>query len=99
VSLDHKNVSTNARLTCRDFSTSLDEKTGLTDRVEVYNIPKFGLDYPHVHPEPVAKNIAEVEQFARVSCARGVLTVFHDPRNLYAALDVGSSHSHFRSPV
>jgi len=43
----------------------IEEKTGITDRVEVYNIPKFNGDFPQVHPKPVAENIKEVEEFAR----------------------------------
>ncbi|KAI0311628.1 Clavaminate synthase-like protein [Amylostereum chailletii] len=42
-----------------------DEKTNLRDRTEVYNIPKFNGFFEHNHPDIVAENIAEVEQFAR----------------------------------
>ncbi|KAJ7168895.1 Clavaminate synthase-like protein [Mycena filopes] len=43
----------------------VDPNTGLKDKVEVYNIPKFNGDFTHNHPAPVANNLAEIEQFVR----------------------------------
>ncbi|KAJ7279959.1 Clavaminate synthase-like protein [Mycena rebaudengoi] len=43
----------------------VDRNTGLKDKVEVYNIPKFNGDFNHDHPSPIADNIAEIEQFVR----------------------------------
>ncbi|KII91203.1 hypothetical protein PLICRDRAFT_173094 [Plicaturopsis crispa FD-325 SS-3] len=42
-----------------------DPVSGLRDRVEVYNIPKFNGDFKHEHPSPVASHLAEIEEFAR----------------------------------
>jgi len=44
---------------------TLDTNTGLTDRVEMYNIPKFNGDFIHNHPTVVADHITEIEEFAR----------------------------------
>ncbi|EIM85375.1 Clavaminate synthase-like protein [Stereum hirsutum FP-91666 SS1] len=43
----------------------IDPETGLKDRIEVYNIPKFNGFFPRGHPAPVANNIEEIEEFAR----------------------------------
>nr|GAT49625.1 predicted protein [Mycena chlorophos] len=43
----------------------VDPNTGLKDKVEVYNIPKFSSDFAHNHPEPVADSVAEIEGFVR----------------------------------
>ncbi|KAF8892025.1 Clavaminate synthase-like protein [Mucidula mucida] len=43
----------------------LDPETGLRDRVEVYNIPKFNGDFSQNHPTVIQENIGEVEEFAR----------------------------------
>ncbi|KAM0751300.1 Clavaminate synthase-like protein [Meredithblackwellia eburnea MCA 4105] len=43
----------------------VNEATGIRDRTEVYNIPKFNGFFPREHPAPVAENIGEIEQFAR----------------------------------
>ncbi|KIP06265.1 hypothetical protein PHLGIDRAFT_128393 [Phlebiopsis gigantea 11061_1 CR5-6] len=43
----------------------LDPVSGLRDRVEIYNIPKFNGDFKHQHPEIVQDNITEIEEFAR----------------------------------
>ncbi|KAJ7655994.1 Clavaminate synthase-like protein [Mycena polygramma] len=43
----------------------VDPDTGLKDKVEVYNIPKFNGDFTHDHPAPVSRNLAEIEQFVR----------------------------------
>ncbi|EIW66655.1 flavonol synthase [Tremella mesenterica] len=39
--------------------------SGVRDRTEVYNIPKFDGFHPREHPAPVADNIGEIEEFAR----------------------------------
>ncbi|KAF8825410.1 Clavaminate synthase-like protein [Lentinula edodes] len=39
--------------------------TGLRDKTEMYNIPKFTGDFPHTHPELIRKNLPEIEEFAR----------------------------------
>ncbi|KAH8984782.1 Clavaminate synthase-like protein [Lactarius hatsudake] len=44
----------------------LDTKTGIRDRVEIYNIPKFNGDFKHNHPQLIRNNIEEIEQFARL---------------------------------
>ncbi|KAJ3932959.1 MAG: Clavaminate synthase-like protein [Lentinula lateritia] len=41
-------------------------ETGLRDKTEMYNIPKFTSDFPHIHPELIRKNLPEIEEFARV---------------------------------
>ncbi|KAJ6621550.1 hypothetical protein B0H10DRAFT_2215191 [Mycena sp. CBHHK59/15] len=43
----------------------VDPNTGLKDKVEVYNIPKFNGDFDHRHPVPVSRNLAEIEGFVR----------------------------------
>ncbi|KII91202.1 hypothetical protein PLICRDRAFT_51377 [Plicaturopsis crispa FD-325 SS-3] len=43
----------------------LDPASGLTDRNEVYNIPKFNGDFKQEHPSPVSTHLAEIEEFAR----------------------------------
>ncbi|THH28770.1 hypothetical protein EUX98_g5421 [Antrodiella citrinella] len=42
-----------------------DEASGLKDRVEIYNIPKFNGDFTHIHPELVQDHLAEIEEFSR----------------------------------
>ncbi|KAF7292803.1 hypothetical protein MIND_01179200 [Mycena indigotica] len=44
----------------------VDPNTGLKDKIEVYNIPKFSSDFLHNHPEPIAKHLDEIEAFVRV---------------------------------
>ncbi|KAH8092631.1 Clavaminate synthase-like protein [Cristinia sonorae] len=43
----------------------LNAETGLRDRVEVYNIPKFNGDFQHQHPERIQSHLPEIEEFAR----------------------------------
>jgi len=43
----------------------LDTVSGLRDRVEIYNIPKFNGDFAHQHPEIVQERLPELEEFAR----------------------------------
>ncbi|ESK86175.1 flavonol synthase [Moniliophthora roreri MCA 2997] len=43
----------------------IDPETGLRDRVEIYNIPKFNGFFPHNHPRIIQDNIQEIEEFAR----------------------------------
>ncbi|KAJ7066207.1 Clavaminate synthase-like protein, partial [Mycena amicta] len=43
----------------------VDPNTGLKDKIEVYNIPKFNNDFAHNHPEPIARNLTEIEGFVR----------------------------------
>ncbi|KAI0029137.1 Clavaminate synthase-like protein [Vararia minispora EC-137] len=43
----------------------INEETGLRDRVEVYNIPKFNGDFAHNHPEVIQQHLPEIERFAR----------------------------------
>ncbi|KAJ7066217.1 Clavaminate synthase-like protein [Mycena amicta] len=45
----------------------VDPNTGLKDKIEVYtgNIPKFSSDFVHDHPEPIARNLTEIEGFVR----------------------------------
>jgi len=43
----------------------IDPASGLRDRVEIYNIPKFNGYFPQEHPAPVKDNIEEIEEFAR----------------------------------
>ncbi|KAH9957691.1 Clavaminate synthase-like protein [Russula dissimulans] len=44
----------------------LDAKTGIRDRVEIYNILKFNGHFKHHHPQPIQENIHEVERFTRL---------------------------------
>lgn len=43
----------------------LDEKSGLRNRVEIYNIPKFNGAFTHNHPAVIDDHIVEIEEFAR----------------------------------
>ncbi|VDC07711.1 unnamed protein product [Peniophora sp. CBMAI 1063] len=43
----------------------LDKETGLRDRIEVYNIPKFNGDFKQDHPELIKEHLPEIEKFAR----------------------------------
>ncbi|OCH89681.1 Clavaminate synthase-like protein [Obba rivulosa] len=43
----------------------LEPVSGLRDRTEVYNIPKFNGDFEHRHPDVVQNNLPEIEEFAR----------------------------------
>lgn len=69
----------------------LDEETGLRDRVEVYNIPKFNGDFNHQHPSVVQENLPEIEEFAR-SLHSEVL----DPLHTILALALELPEDYFR---
>ncbi|KAI0925484.1 hypothetical protein AcV5_008207 [Taiwanofungus camphoratus] len=43
----------------------LDPVSGLRDRVEFYNIPKFNGDFKHEHPPIIEEHLAEIEEFAK----------------------------------
>ncbi|KAJ3491926.1 hypothetical protein NLI96_g378 [Meripilus lineatus] len=43
----------------------LDPVSGLRDRVEIYNIPKFNGDFTHKHPQTVQDHLAEIQEFSR----------------------------------
>ncbi|KAI0309609.1 Clavaminate synthase-like protein [Amylostereum chailletii] len=43
----------------------LNEKSGIRDRVEVYNIPKFNGYFEQSHPAVLTEHIDEIEKFAR----------------------------------
>ncbi|CDO71806.1 hypothetical protein BN946_scf184939.g30 [Trametes cinnabarina] len=43
----------------------LDPASGLRDRTEIYNIPKFNGDFKHQHPAIIQEHLAEIEEFAR----------------------------------
>jgi len=43
----------------------LDAESGLKDRVEIYNIPKFNGDFEQTHPEIIQQHIEEIEEFSR----------------------------------
>ncbi|KAH9907097.1 Clavaminate synthase-like protein [Epithele typhae] len=43
----------------------LDAESGIRDRIEIYNIPKFDGFFTHNHPSIVQDNLAEIEEFAR----------------------------------
>ncbi|PCH39356.1 Clavaminate synthase-like protein [Wolfiporia cocos MD-104 SS10] len=55
----------------------LDPVSGLRDRVEMYNIPKFNGDFKHEHPALVQEHLEEIEQFAR-SLSTEVLQPLHN---------------------
>ncbi|KAI0685643.1 Clavaminate synthase-like protein [Cytidiella melzeri] len=55
----------------------LDPVSGLKDRIEVYNIPKFNGDFAHAHPSVVQDNLPEIEEFAR-SLHSEVLDPLHE---------------------
>lgn len=63
----------------------LDETSGLRDRVEMYNIPKFDGYFPHEHPALIEEHIAEIEEFAK-SLDSEVLQPLH--RLLAVALEL-----------
>ncbi|GJE89812.1 Clavaminate synthase-like protein [Phanerochaete sordida] len=70
----------------------LDAASGLRDRVEVYNIPKFNGDFKHEHPEVLQKNLAEIEEFAR-----SLHTEVLDPLHTLLALALELPEDHFRN--
>ncbi|KAI0950671.1 hypothetical protein AcW1_007919 [Taiwanofungus camphoratus] len=43
----------------------LDPVSGLRDRVEFYNIPKFNGDFKHEHPPIIEEHLSEIEEFAK----------------------------------
>ncbi|THG99011.1 hypothetical protein EW026_g3259 [Hermanssonia centrifuga] len=43
----------------------LDPVSGLKDRVEIYNIPKFDGFFKHEHPAIVQENLPEIEEFSK----------------------------------
>ncbi|KAL1745301.1 hypothetical protein HDZ31DRAFT_36774 [Schizophyllum fasciatum] len=43
----------------------LDPETGLRDKVEIYNIPKFNGDFPHNHPAIIQERLDEIKEFAK----------------------------------
>jgi len=43
----------------------LDPASGLRDRVEIYNIPKFNGDFKHEHPALIEEHLPEIEEFAK----------------------------------
>nr|GAT51606.1 flavonol synthase [Mycena chlorophos] len=43
----------------------IDNEGKIKDQIEIYNIPKFNGDFEHVHPDVVASNLTEIEEFAR----------------------------------
>ncbi|KAI0790038.1 Clavaminate synthase-like protein [Abortiporus biennis] len=54
----------------------LEPTSGIRDRVEVYNIPKFNGDFTHQHPEVIQKHLPEIEEFA-ISLHTEVLDPLH----------------------
>ncbi|PCH39355.1 Clavaminate synthase-like protein [Wolfiporia cocos MD-104 SS10] len=54
----------------------LEPVSGLRDRTEVYNIPKFDGYFKHEHPAIVQEHLAEIEEFSR-SLHTEVLTPLH----------------------
>ncbi|KAK0237186.1 Clavaminate synthase-like protein [Armillaria nabsnona] len=43
----------------------INAETGMRDRTEMYNLPKFNDYFPQVHPPVIAENLKEVEEFAK----------------------------------
>ncbi|KAI0077002.1 Clavaminate synthase-like protein [Panus rudis PR-1116 ss-1] len=43
----------------------LDQASGLRDRTEIYNIPKFNGDFTHEHTPLIQDRLTEIEEFAR----------------------------------
>ncbi|KAF9650415.1 Clavaminate synthase-like protein [Thelephora ganbajun] len=43
----------------------LEEKSGLRDQVEIYNIPKFTEHFEHKHPKIIDDRLAEIKEFAK----------------------------------
>ncbi|KAI0366153.1 Clavaminate synthase-like protein [Pilatotrama ljubarskyi] len=62
----------------------LDPVSGLRDRVEVYNIPKFNGDFKHEHPEVLQQYLPEIEEFAR-----SLHTEVLDPLHTILAIALG----------
>ncbi|KAI0760981.1 Clavaminate synthase-like protein [Trametes elegans] len=48
-----------------DEKLNLDPVSGLRDRIEIYNIPKFNGHFKHEHPELIRHHLPEIEEFAR----------------------------------
>jgi len=43
----------------------LDATSGLRDRVEIYNIPKFNGDFEQKHPAVIERHLPDIEEFAK----------------------------------
>jgi isopenicillin N synthase-like dioxygenase len=43
----------------------IDLETGLRDKTEMYNIPKFNGYFPQNHPQLIEENLPEIEEFAK----------------------------------
>ncbi|EJU03186.1 Clavaminate synthase-like protein [Dacryopinax primogenitus] len=43
----------------------IDEKSGLRDKIEIFNMPKFNGHFPQAYPELIQSHLAEIEEFAR----------------------------------
>ncbi|KAI0032097.1 Clavaminate synthase-like protein [Vararia minispora EC-137] len=68
----------------------LDKDSGLRDRVEIYNIPKFNGDFKHEHPEVVTRHLPEIEKFARALHSEVL-----DPLHVLLAIALGLPEDHF----
>ncbi|GBE88138.1 Clavaminate synthase-like protein [Sparassis latifolia] len=68
----------------------LDPVSGLRDRVEVYNIPKFNGDFEHQHPAIIQEHISEIEEFAR-----SLHTEVLDPLHVLLALALELPEDYF----
>jgi len=43
----------------------IDQESGLRDRVEMFNLPKFNGHFPQEYPDLIKQNLPEIEEFAR----------------------------------
>ncbi|KAH9916187.1 Clavaminate synthase-like protein [Amylocystis lapponica] len=68
----------------------LDPVSGLRDRVEIYNIPKFNGDFPHEHPQLIQDRLPEIEEFAR-----SLHTEILDPLHVLLALALELPEDYF----
>jgi len=68
----------------------LDAASGLRDRVEIYNIPKFNGAFPHHHASVVQDRLPEIEEFAR-----SLHTEVLDPLHVLLAIALELPEDHF----
>ncbi|KAJ8496850.1 hypothetical protein ONZ51_g876 [Trametes cubensis] len=71
---------------------NLDPVSGLRDRVEVYNIPKFNGDFKHEHPEAAQQHLPEIEEFAR-----SLHTEVLDPLHTILAIALGLPEDYLKN--
>jgi len=68
----------------------MDEKSGLTDRIEVYNIPKFHPAFPQKYPDLIVDNLDEIKGFAK-----DLHSEILDPLHTLLAIALELPHDYF----